>query len=70
MANSHTRELFDMASTELADELDRTRQELLNLRFQYATRQNDNYARLRILKRQVARIETILHERELVESEA
>ncbi len=50
------------------DELDRkmgeTRQELFNLRFQSATGALENSARLRMAKREIARILTIRHERE------
>jgi large subunit ribosomal protein L29 len=68
MANKRTLELADMSTADLADELDKTHQELLNLRFQYKTHQNTNYARIGILKRDVARVKTLLRERELEES--
>jgi large subunit ribosomal protein L29 len=67
MPSSKTRELHDMATLDLEDHLTSTQQELLNLRFQYATRQTENYARLRLLRREVARAKTILRERELAE---
>jgi large subunit ribosomal protein L29 len=41
------------------------RQELFNLRFQFATRQLTNTARFRQVRRDIARIETIMREREL-----
>ena len=41
------------------------RQELFNLRFQFATRQLTNSARFRQVRRDIARIETIMREREL-----
>ena len=51
------------------DELDRrlgeTRKELFNLRFQSATGALENSARLRTAKREIARILTVRHEREL-----
>lgn len=40
-------------------------QELFNLRFQFATRQLTNTSRFRDVRREIARIETILREREL-----
>ena len=50
------------------DELDRAladrRQELFNLRFQSATGALENSARLRMAKREIARILTVRHERE------
>lgn len=70
MANARTRALIDMSTHDLEDELGQAGKELLNLRFQYVTRQNDNYARFPILRRDIARIKTILRERELEESEA
>ena len=70
MANSRARQLADMSDRDLADELDQTQKELLNLRFQYATHQNTNYSRISILRRDVARIKTILRERELEETHA
>ena len=51
------------------DELQRTlherRQELFNLRFQSATGALENSARLKLAKRELARILTVRHEREL-----
>lgn len=70
MANSKTQELADMSTPDLVDQLGSSQQELLNLRFQYATHQNTNYARISILRRQLARIKTVLRERELEETEA
>ena len=49
----------------LVDELRATKQEALNLRFRNATGQLDNNRRLRTVKHDIARIYTILHEREL-----
>jgi large subunit ribosomal protein L29 len=68
MANSKTQALADMSTNDLFDQLDKTQQELLTLRFQYATHQNTNYSKIGILKREVARIKTLLRERELEES--
>jgi large subunit ribosomal protein L29 len=51
-----------------ADEIDRrlieTRQELFNLRFQHATGALDNTAALKKVKRDIARLMTLAHERE------
>jgi len=70
MASSRAQALADMSDHDLADELDKAQKDLLNVRFQYATHQNTNYARLPILKRDVARIKTIMRERELEEARA
>ena len=61
-------ELKDLSVEELEARLVETREELFNLRFQNATGQLDNYKRLGILRRDVARLKTILRERELTES--
>jgi large subunit ribosomal protein L29 len=60
-------ELRDLSVEELEARLVETKEELFNLRFQNATGQLDNYKRLGILRRDVARLKTILRERELAE---
>jgi large subunit ribosomal protein L29 len=49
----------------LAEELRKAKEELFNLRFQSATGQLDNHGRLNAVKRDIARIYTVLREREL-----
>ena len=49
----------------LAEELRKAKEELFNLRFQSATGQLDNHGRLRAVRRDIARIYTIMREREL-----
>jgi large subunit ribosomal protein L29 len=56
------RELHD---EELRSHLRESREELFNLRFQMATGQLDNNRRLRAVRHEIARIYTILREREL-----
>jgi large subunit ribosomal protein L29 len=58
-------EINDLPVDELTQRLADTKEELFNLRFQNATGQLDNYSRLGELKRDVARIKTILRRREL-----
>ncbi len=58
------RQLRDMTNEELDQRLAETRQELFNLRFQSATGALENSARLRLAKREIARILTVRHERE------
>jgi large subunit ribosomal protein L29 len=58
------RQLRDMSDEELVNRLADTRQELFNLRFQAATGALENSARLRLAKREIARILTIQTERE------
>ncbi len=62
--------LKELGDGELIDKLAETKQELFNLRFQLATGQLDNSARLRHLKKDVARILTELREREIAAAEA
>ena len=49
----------------LVDELRKSKEELFNLRFQSATGQLENHGRLRAVKKDIARIYTVLREREL-----
>jgi large subunit ribosomal protein L29 len=58
-------ELRSMTNAELANKLDDYHQELFNLRFQVATGKLSNTARFGEVKKDVARIKTILREREL-----
>ena len=58
------RQLRDLTDEELQRKLAETRQELFNLRFQAATGALENSARLRLAKREIARILTIRGERE------
>ena len=57
------RQLRDLTDEELNTRLGETRQELFNLRFQSATGALENSARLRLAKREIARILTIKNER-------
>nr|AKQ05029.1 LSU ribosomal protein L29P [uncultured actinobacterium Rifle_16ft_4_minimus_9892] len=58
-------DLRDMSYDELKDKLASAKEELFNLRFQVATNQLDNTARLRTVRREVARIATIMREQEI-----
>jgi large subunit ribosomal protein L29 len=60
-------ELREMNDVELQEQLDKDRQELFNLRFQDATQQIENVRRMREVKKNIARILTILAERGLRE---
>jgi large subunit ribosomal protein L29 len=53
----------DLSDDELDQKLADTRQELFNLRFQSATGALENSARLRLAKREIARILTVRNER-------
>ena len=57
------RQLRDMSDTELEQALHDRRQELFNLRFQSATGALENPSRIRLAKREIARILTVRNER-------
>jgi large subunit ribosomal protein L29 len=62
--------LDDMNLTELIDELRATKHEALNLRFRNATGQLDNTAEIKRVRRQIARINTLIRQREIAAAEA
>jgi large subunit ribosomal protein L29 len=63
-------ELRELNDEELETRLAEANQELFNLRFQHVTGQLDNYARLGQVRRERARITTLLREREITAAEA
>ena len=58
-------ELRELTEDELTDKLREFTEELFNLRFQSATGQLANNRRLRVVRQEIARIYTVLREREL-----
>jgi large subunit ribosomal protein L29 len=54
-----------MSSADLAHKLDESYQEMFNLRFQRATGKLTNTARINTVRKEIARMKTILREREL-----
>jgi large subunit ribosomal protein L29 len=58
-------ELRELTNEELTDRLRESKEELFNLRFQMATGQLHNNRRLRTVRREIARVYTVLREREL-----
>lgn len=62
-----TAELRELDYAELSNKLADAKAELFNLRFQLATNQLENTARLRTVRREIARIATLLREQELAE---
>lgn len=58
-------ELREMTRTELLQRLDELYQEQFNLRFQMATRQIENASRFRQVRRDIARVKTVMRELEL-----
>ena len=58
-----TSEIREMNPEERLQKLTDLKEELFNLRFQLATNQLDNTARLRGVRRDIARIKTLMHEK-------
>ena len=59
------KKMRDMTETELNVELSKMKKELFNLRFQHATGQLENPVKMRELKKDIARVKTIIREKEL-----
>ncbi|GHT83418.1 50S ribosomal protein L29 [Actinomycetota bacterium] len=60
-----TANLDGMDNEQLVAEIKKAKEELFNLRFQAATDSLDNHGRLKAVRRDVARIKTVIREREL-----
>jgi large subunit ribosomal protein L29 len=58
-------QLRELTNRELQEALDAAKEELFNLRFQYATNQLDNTTRIRQVKKEIARINTVIREQEI-----
>jgi large subunit ribosomal protein L29 len=65
MATTSAAELRALDAEDLESKLKDAKEELFNLRFQNATGQLDNSARLKTVRREIARIYTVIREREL-----
>jgi large subunit ribosomal protein L29 len=63
-------DLAELSLGELIDELRATKQEALNLRFRNATGQLENTAEIGKVRKQVARINTLIRQREIAAAEA
>lgn len=63
--DTRAQELRGLDATELSEQLKEAKDELFNLRFQSATGQLENTARLRAVRKDIARIYTIMRENEL-----
>ena len=64
-AGTTASELRELTEEELVLRLKESKEELFNLRFQMATGQLDNNRRLRTVRHEIARIYTVMREREL-----
>jgi large subunit ribosomal protein L29 len=70
MADRSAKALRDLDDPGLVSALSEAKEELFNLRFQHAAGQLDNYGRLGVVRREVARIATELRAREIAAAEA
>ena len=62
-SNKFVEELKNKSEVELAQELVAAKKELFNLRFQNATNQLDNTARIKEVRKNIARIQTVITEK-------
>jgi large subunit ribosomal protein L29 len=69
VANKQAEELRELDVNALMGQLAEAKQEYFNLRFQHVTGQLDNTSRLRDVRRQVARLNTLLRLREIEAAE-
>ena len=60
-----SKEIRDMSDAELAQKVGELKEELFNLRFQMVTGQLENPMRIREVRKNIARVKTIIREREL-----
>ncbi|MBR5004855.1 MAG: 50S ribosomal protein L29 [Erysipelotrichaceae bacterium] len=65
----NVKEIRTKSNAELLNEINSLKEELFNLRFQQATGQLDNPARMREVKKTIARIKTVITERELSDAQ-
>ena len=59
-------EIREMSERDLAQALEDSKQEMFNLRFQLATRKTKNHRRISVVRRDIARIQTTMRERQLM----
>jgi large subunit ribosomal protein L29 len=64
-AGTKASELRELSEEELVTKLREAKEELFNLRFQAATGQLENNSRLKVVRKEIARIYTLMREREL-----
>jgi large subunit ribosomal protein L29 len=68
MKSAKASELRNLNSGEIETKLSDAREELMKLRFQQVTGQLSDSSRLRILRREIARMQTVLHEQNTAEA--
>ncbi|MED7776230.1 50S ribosomal protein L29 [Staphylococcus capitis] len=64
------KEIRDLTTSEIEEQIKSSKEELFNLRFQLATGQLEETARIRTVRKTIARLKTVARERELEQSKA
>ena len=64
------KKMRELTEVELNTELDKMKKELFNLRFQHVTGQLENPVKMRELNKDIARVKTIIREKELAKVQA
>ena len=64
------KKMRELTEVELKAELEKMKKELFNLRFQHVTGQLENPVKMREVKRNIARVKTIMREKELEKVQA
>ena len=60
-------QIRNLSEKDLRTEIDNSHRELMNLRFRLSTRQMENYQELKKVKKTIARLKTVIREREIME---
>ncbi|HHV6111245.1 TPA: 50S ribosomal protein L29 [Staphylococcus aureus] len=64
------KEIRDLPTSEIEEQIKSSKEELFNLRFQLATGQLEETARIRTVRKTIARLKTVAREREIEQSKA
>ncbi|HEH8550225.1 TPA: 50S ribosomal protein L29 [Staphylococcus aureus] len=64
------KEIKDLTTSEIEEQIKSSKEELFNLRFQLATGQLEETARIRTVRKTIARLKTVAREREIEQSKA
>ncbi|HDA1957418.1 TPA: 50S ribosomal protein L29 [Staphylococcus aureus] len=64
------KEIRDLTTSEIEEQIKSSKEELFNLRFQLATGQLEEAARIRTVRKTIARLKTVAREREIEQSKA
>ena len=59
-------QIRNLSDKDIRTEIDNSQRELMNLRFRLSTRQMENYQELKKVKKTIARLKTVIREREII----